>query len=131
MRTEYRFDELDRLEKELLKQVQIKFPARIEQVLFDLANELVGATKVRTKVDTGTLRNAWRVSGIKKKGTEWSIEVYNNTPYAAAVEHGHETRNGGYVKGRKMLTISMKLLEVRLNQRLRKELEEILKEVSL
>lgn len=60
----------------------------------------------------GTLADSWFVGGVEKDGTTYTITVKNNAlsdngvPYAVYVEFGHRTRSGGWVEGRKMLTIT-------------------------
>ncbi|WP_251455269.1 HK97 gp10 family phage protein [Veillonella intestinalis] len=56
-----------------------------------------------TPKDTGLLRQSWR----RSRATQSKCEVYNNVEYAGHVEYGHRTRNGGFVKGSKMLHKAM------------------------
>lgn len=60
----------------------------------------------------GTLASSWKAGTIGKDGTTYTITVENNAlsdngvPYAIYVEFGHRTWSGGWVEGRKMLTIT-------------------------
>ena len=60
----------------------------------------------------GTLADSWFVGGVEKNGTTYTVNVENNAlsddgkPYAIYVEFGHRTRSGGWVEGKKMLTIT-------------------------
>ncbi len=88
----------------------------------------------------GTLRRGW-TGGVSKNaaayanslnvqqtGNIYTVELINPTEYASYVEYGHRTRNHkGWVRGHKMLQISVdelntiapKVLEQRLNKKLR------------
>lgn len=60
---------------------------------------LRGEVIERTPVDTSTLKNSWK----RSRAAQSKCEVYTTTEYAGHVEYGHRTRNGGFVKGAKML----------------------------
>lgn len=53
--------------------------------------------RVATPVDTGRLRNSWRVDRVSKEGFVYSVEIYNRTPYVLFVEEGHRQQVGRYV----------------------------------
>lgn len=83
---------------------------KLQEEMTDLAsNTLLAHVKKRTPVGVylnkqgGTLRRNWKKGNKKKTSKGYSIEVYNETPYARHVNYGHKTRNGGYVKGQFML----------------------------
>lgn len=71
----------------------------------------------------GSLRDAWTVLPIEKKGDQYFITVANNLDYASYVEYGHRQKPGRYVpalgkslkaswvKGKFMLTISEQEVE--------------------
>lgn len=50
-------------------------------------------TKRLTPVDTGRLRNAWKVSGPFKRKGEKYVVIHNNVEYASFVEDGHRIIN--------------------------------------
>lgn len=66
----------------------------------------------------GTLRRGWTIGNVTKIGTNYKIEVINNTIYASYVEYGHRQKPGryvpalgvklkkGWVEGKFMLTLS-------------------------
>ena len=59
-----------------------------EQGMKCLAN-----TKRRTPVDTGLLRNSWKLSGPYKSGDERYVVIHNGVKYASFVEDGHRIIN--------------------------------------
>lgn len=74
-------------------------PEVVDRFLNQEAEVIKGRVQNNTPVDTGLLRGRWshdQASGGK-------CQIFNNVDYAAHVEYGHRTRNGGFVKGRKML----------------------------
>lgn len=89
----------------------------------------------------GTLRDAWTILPIEKRGNEYVVTIINLTEYASYVEYGHRQRPGryvpalgkslkaGWVKGRFMLTISIQEVEAMLPQMLERKLYEALKGV--
>lgn len=77
-----------------------------------IAGQLLKDVVKRTPVKSGKLASSWKAGAIEKDGTTYTITVENNAlsdngvPYAVYVEFGHRTRSGGWVEGRKMLTIT-------------------------
>lgn len=65
----------------------------------------------KTNRTGGQLRRMWQVSNIRKNGETFEIEIFNNVEYAAPVEYGHRLKNGGFVPGKYMMTISMQEIE--------------------
>ena len=92
-----------------------------EAAVKELAARLLAKVKKRTPVGAyaksagkkgGTLRRNWTVGSVKKRGEEYTIEIFNPTHYAPYVEFGHRTANHkGWVDGRFMLTISEQELQ--------------------
>lgn len=85
-----------------------------EQVLNELADIVLAATKSNTPVRSENLRRNWRRTPVKVKisGNEIFVEIYNITEYAPYVEHGHRiVVNGvtvGFKDGVLMLTTAVK-----------------------
>lgn len=82
------------------------------------------------KKSGGTLKRAWTVGSIKRRGDLIEIEIINPVEYAQYVEYGHRTpTHDGWVKGRFMLTDSVREIEQLapklVEKRLQKALEEL------
>lgn len=88
----------DRLNKKFARIVR-EFPEHAEILIDQQGELLISDVKEKTPKDTGLLQNSWQKTPVK----DLSTTVYNNVEYANHVEYGHRTRNGGYVKGVKML----------------------------
>lgn len=113
--TEYRFEGLDALERQLARMIEQEFPEEFKALVIQIAYELQGRVKQNTPKKTGRLQDSWTVGRIEKRGDEYYIEVYTNVEYAEPVEYGHRTRGGkGFVKGRRMMAISLEEVSERL-----------------
>ncbi len=147
------FKQLERLNDRLQKLSKVDLDAFYMSAAKDLAARLLSKVKKRTPVVYGTLRNAWAVMPIGKRGDHYTVVVLNNLVYASYVEYGHRQQPGrfipGYwegerfvydpdaeggmvlknswVKGRFMLTISTQELEVQAPAILEKKLYTFLK----
>ncbi len=91
----------------------------------------------------GTLRRGWTAEkqqgvsayvnslNVVHSGDTYTIEIVNPVEYAPYVEFGHRTRNGGWVEGLFMLTISSQEIQNAapgiLEKKLKKKLGEIFK----
>ena len=89
----------------------------------------------------GTLRRGWtngkgsssfaQELKVRHLGKTYVIEIVNPVEYANYVEYGHRTRNGGWVEGHFMLTISEEEIQRDapkvLEKKLKKKLEGIYK----
>lgn len=121
--TEYQLEGLDEWEQALARAVNEQYPEEFSQMVLQVAMELQGKVKEKTPKQTGRLQNAWQVGEIRKRGSEYVIEVYNNVEYAEAVEWGHRQTPGRYVpalgkrlkaqtvKGAHMMELSLKELQ--------------------
>lgn len=139
-------------ERALVNAIEIKYPRQIEKILKELAedtyNEAVRRTPAGDKkyyysdgkkvkiTPAKRMKRRWKVGKVKKKGGQFYIEVKNTAPHAHLIEDGHEMvtpggRTVGYVEGQKVLHISVKKLEERLEPRLRSWLNRMLEELNL
>lgn len=110
----------------------------ITHELNQLGNEWLGKTIDYTPHDTGFLasgaqgnrhagdgKGGWHFLGVKREGGTTHIELVNQTRYAAAVEYGHRTINGGFVKGYYMLKRSTALTKRALPKVLHRAFEKV------
>ena len=78
-----------------------------------IASKLIAKVKLKTPVDSGTLRRSWQ----PKKVSNLERLVYNNTHYGPYVNYGHRTRGGkSFVDGVYMLEKSVKEIESELDK---------------
>ena len=112
---------LNRFQKSLSKMNGAERQQFTEAAVKELAARLLRKVKLRTPVGVyakstgkkgGTLRRNWTVGNVQKRGSEYTIEVFNPVHYAPYVEFGHRTRNHqGWVDGKFMMTISEQELQ--------------------
>lgn len=91
-------DALEAMQKklgELMAEESIK--ALQEEILLEIGQRIMEATKAKTPVDTGNLRGNWFLSDLKWHGDSLELELYNNVEYAPYVEYGHTQEVGRYV----------------------------------
>lgn len=88
--------------KELVKsceQLNKDYHSFISDFLGQEGMKVVAHTKRLTPVDTGALRNRWKMSGPFKRGDSRYIVIHNNLEYASFVEDGHKVvNNSGNVR---------------------------------
>lgn len=154
------FRELEQLNKRLEQLSSVDFDAFCRKMSNEIAARLLAKVKKRTPVgvvpgyatdeakeeywsgyEGGTLRDAWTILPVEKRGDQYIVTVVNNTEYASYVEYGHRQTPGRYVpalgkslkaswvKGRFMLTISTQELETQAPALLQQKLYLFLKEV--
>jgi hypothetical protein len=96
-------DGLEALQKKL-EDMARKTPAAGAKFLAQEGELLRGRAAENTPVDTGHLRNSWKMQQVSPS----RVEVTNNVEYAAHVEYGHRVKihgkfTGKVVPGDKML----------------------------
>lgn len=97
----------------------------LKDFLIEMANRIIAKTKPRTPVDTGALRNSWKLGNLISDGKNISVEIKNPQEYATEIEYGHRiVRNGaevGWYEGRFMLKISIDEIRKQMPHRYIKE----------
>lgn len=111
--------------KNNLQGLQDQTDSIIIEALEEIVAREIRMVKKGTPVDTGTLRNAWRITDIRKAGNSFEVSVYNNMDYADYVEFGHRTRDHkNWVPGKFMLTVSEREIEKVMEEIVNRHLEE-------
>lgn len=111
--------------KNNLQGLQDQTDSIIIEALEEIVAREIRMVKKGTPVDTGTLRNAWRITDIRKAGNSFEVSVYNNMDYADYVEFGHRTReHKNWVPGKFMLTVSEREIEKVMEEIVNRHLEE-------
>ncbi len=152
-RVDYR--ELEKLRDHLKQVIDGRVVEKwIEECLRDLAKKHIRKIKQRTPVNTGLLRNSWKISSIKKNGSVYEIEIYTEIEYADFVEKGFRAhwvpgywegkqfvydknattgmyvgKPGGWVEGRFMMKISEMELEREMPVFLKRKQQQLLKDI--
>lgn len=88
--------DIDALLKELKSGLH-QLESNKKKALDNVGKEFIKDIKALTPVDTGNLRNSYRLSVDKDE-----VEVTTDVEYAPFIDNGHSTRDGGYVEGKYM-----------------------------
>ena len=152
-------DGLKKLQENINKLHDTQIQKFIEETAHELAARLLAKAIKRTPVGKypkssgkkgGTLRRGWTAqrdgSGsegmkggnakayadtmkVNHFGDTYVVEIVNPVEYASYVEFGHRTRNGGWVEGKFMLTISEQELKADTPKVIERKLKSILGEL--
>lgn len=74
-----------------------EYEAWLQSFLLNEANRFMALVKPLTPVDTGDLRNHWKIGKIFRQGDMICVEIINPMEYASFVEWGHKQTPGRYV----------------------------------
>lgn len=74
-----------------------EYEAWLQSFLLNEANRFMALVKPLTPVDTGDLRNHWKIGKIFRQGDMLCVEIINPMEYASFVEWGHKQTPGRYV----------------------------------
>lgn len=107
----------------------------IQSFLFGEATRFMAIVKPLTPVDTGDLRNHWKIGRIFRQGDTLCVEIINPMDYATFVEYGHSQTPGRYVpqigkrlvndwvEGAHMMQISMDRIYAEMPSRFNSEFQ--------
>jgi len=134
---------LEELRQQLVG-MDAEFDTFCRKFLLQMGLRCLAAVKKRTPVDTGMLRNSWKIGEVRRGLGGYEIDIINPIEYASYLEYGHWQRRrwvpgvwvGGkfvydpdaktgmlltdkYVKGFYMLRLSMEQIEREMPTRLR------------
>lgn len=127
MNGEFDFSEFSKMVRQL---EQASNPNNIDrfmrEFLTELAYRALAKTIKKTPHATPFLKLNWKVGDIRITANGYEVDMYNNTEYASYVEFGHRTRNGGWVEGRFMATLSLKEVEREMPKYFEKKMKDYL-----
>ena len=94
----------------------------------------IAEVKPRTPVDTGDLRNHWKLDGITRDGDELKVWFVNPMYYATFVEYGHAKPykagaapgSADWVEGYFMMTVSLEIIQRNMPARLNKAFDQFI-----
>ena len=96
-----------------------EFEKWIYQFLLKEGQRFIREVKHRTPVDTGDLRNHWKLDGITRDGDTLRVWFVNPMYYATFVEYGHakpyksgaQPGSADWVEGYFMMTVSLQVIQ--------------------
>ena len=111
-----------------------EFDSWIHQFLLKEGMRFIAEVKPRTPVDTGDLRNHWKLDGITRSGDTLQVWFVNPMEYATHVEYGHAKPykagaaegSADWVEGYFMMTVSLEIIERNMPARFNREFTKFL-----
>lgn len=86
----------------------------IRKELNTLGGYLLEETQKRTPVDTGLLRDEWKVGKVKKSGWYWYTRMENPVFYASYQEYGYHDRGGNWREGKHMAKLAIEVVKKKI-----------------
>ena len=111
-----------------------EFDTWIKQFLLNEGMRFIAEVKRRTPVDTGDLRNHWKLAGMTRSGDTLRVWFVNSMYYATFVEYGHAKPykagaapgSADWVEGYFMMTVSLEVIQRQMPARFNREFEAFL-----
>ena len=111
-----------------------EFDSWIHKFLLKEGMRFIAEVKPRTPVDTGDLRNHWKLDGMTRDGDTLRVWFVNSMHYATFVEYGHakpyksgaSPGSSDWVDGYFMMTVSLSIIERNMPARFNKQFEAFL-----
>jgi hypothetical protein len=96
-----------------------EFDTWLHKFLLNEGMRFIAEVKPRTPVDTGDLRNHWKLDGITRHGDTLRVWFVNSMYYATFVEYGHakpyksgaQPGSADWVEGYFMMTVSLDIIQ--------------------
>lgn len=111
-----------------------EFEFWIYNFLLREGERFIANVKRRTPVDTGDLRNHWKLDGITREGEQLQVWFVNSMHYASFVEYGHAKpyKSGAapgssdWVEGYFMMTVSLDYIKRTMPSRFNQQFKQFL-----
>lgn len=111
-----------------------EFDSWFHKFLLKEGMRFIREVKMRTPVDTGDLRNHWKLDGITRNGDTLEVWFVNPMKYATHVEYGHAKPykagaaegSADWVEGYFMMTVSLEIVQRNMPARFNQQFEAFL-----
>lgn len=111
-----------------------EFDSWMHQFLLKEGMRFIAEVKPRTPVDTGDLRNHWKLDGITRSGDTLQVWFVNPMEYATHVEYGHAKPykagategSDDWVEGYFMMTVSLEIIQRNMPARFNQQFQAFL-----
>lgn len=111
-----------------------EFDSWMHRFLLKEGMRFIAEVKPRTPVDTGDLRNHWKLDGITRAGDTLQVWFVNPMEYATHVEYGHAKPykagaaegSADWVEGYFMMTVSLEIIYRNMPARFNQEFNRFL-----
>lgn len=111
-----------------------EFDSWLHKFLLKEGQRFIAEVKPRTPVDTGDLRNHWKLDGITRDGDTLRVWFVNPMYYATFVEYGHAKPykagaapgSADWVEGYFMMTVSLEVIQRNMPARFNKAFDQFI-----
>lgn len=111
-----------------------EFDSWMHLFLLKEGERFIAEVKPRTPVDTGDLRNHWKLDGITRSGDTLQVWFVNPMTYATHVEYGHAKPykagaaegSEDWVEGYFMMTVSLEIIQRNMPARFNQQFQAFL-----
>ena len=116
-----------------------EFDTWMHKFLLQEGMRFLAEVKPRTPVDTGDLRNHWKLDGITREGDVLKVWFVNSMYYATYVEYGHAKpyKSGAsegsddWVEGYFMMTVSLDKIQKAMPARFNAEFNKFIAQMGV
>lgn len=116
-----------------------QFDTWMHRFLLQEGQRFIAEVKPRTPVDTGDLRNHWKLDGMTREGDVLKVWFVNSMYYATYVEYGHakpyksgaSEGSADWVEGYFMMTVSLDKIQRSIPARFNAEFEKFIAQMGV
>ncbi len=116
-----------------------QFDSWMHRFLLQEGQRFIAEVKPRTPVDTGDLRNHWKLDGMTREGDVLKVWFVNSMYYATYVEYGHakpyksgaSEGSADWVEGYFMMTVSLDKIQRSMPARFNTEFEKFIAQMGV
>ena len=116
-----------------------QFDAWMNRFLLQEGQRFIAEVKPRTPVDTGDLRNHWKLDGMTREGDVLKVWFVNSMYYATYVEYGHakpyksgaSEGSADWVEGYFMMTVSLDKIQKAMPARFNAEFNKFIAQMGV
>lgn len=134
----FNYDEFKKFRNNFAKLTR-EFDSWMHRFLLSEGMRFLAEVKPRTPVDTGDLRNHWKLDGITRSGDTLQVWFVNPMYYATFVEYGHAKPykagaapgSADWVDGYFMMTVSLEIIHRQMPARFEKQFRAFLESLEV
>lgn len=135
---EFEMKELDEFTEKAYYQLCTDYPKVASKFMDKKLNECKSEARRRTPRSekkpkkykkSRHLQDCWRVKQFKKPGKTFGV-LMNNAPHSHLIEHGHVTKNGGFVEGVHMLENTMTHQQPKIDRDIEKLVDTVFNKIT-
>lgn len=134
----FNYFEFEQFSKQI-NTLEKQFDKWLYSFLMEEGMRFIREVKLRTPVDTGDLRNHWKLDGITRTGDTLEVWFVNSMHYATHVEYGHakpykagaKEGSADWVDGYFMMTVSLDIINSKMPSRFNRQFKAFLSSLEV